>query len=176
MILLDACVLLNLCATDRLPDIGGCISGGFSVCPAVRQEALFLRDPTDSVHPLKPLILDPLYDAGVIQTLPLGTAEEGLFVNIAVDLDEGEAMSMAIAISRNLDLATDDRKALRLFAQFGGNPDRLWTTPRVIHRWVEAQGIPPEELARVVRAVRDRARYLPPADHPLRAWWLQGLG
>lgn len=62
MILLDACVLLNLCATDRLEQIGRSVAGGFSVCEAVREETLFLRDPSDLTHPLKPVVIDPLAD------------------------------------------------------------------------------------------------------------------
>jgi predicted nucleic acid-binding protein len=171
MILLDACVLLNLCATDRLEDIGLCVPGGFSVCSAVREEALFLRDPTDAMHPLKPLVLDPYFLNGVIRVLPLEANEESLFVNIAAELDEGEAMSMSIAISRNLDLATDDRKAIRLFDDFGGDRNRLWTTPSIVKTWADATSPSPEELTRIVCAMRDRARYLLAPNHPLYSWW-----
>jgi len=173
MILLDACVLLNLCATDRLEEIGQCFPGGFSVAAAVREEALFLRDPADAAQPLKPLELDPFFQRGILHELPLAAAEESLFVNIAAELDEGEAMSMAIAIHRNLDLATDDRKALRLFANFGGDPKRLWSTPSIMKTWADSASPDGTELGRAVRAIRDRARYVPAANHPLYPWWSQ---
>jgi len=171
MILLDACVLLNLCATDRLEEIGRCVPGGFSVATAAREEALFLRDPTDAAQPLKPLLLDPFFEQGVLQSLPLAPDEESLFVNIAAELDEGEAMSMAIAIHRNLDLATDDRKALRLYANFGGDPKRLWTTLSVVKVWADRAAPSRDELVRAARAIRDRARYMPASNHPLHSWW-----
>jgi len=175
MILLDACVLLNLCATDRLEEIGRSVPGGFSVCTAVREEALFLREPTDPVQPLKPVRLDPLFAQGVLQPLTLATEEETLFVNLAAELDEGEAMSMAIAMHRNLDLATDDRKAIKLYAAHGGDAGKLWTTPRLLKAWSDAALPAPAELVRIACAIRDRARYLPPATHPLYAWWSQWL-
>ena len=171
MILLDACVLINLCATDRLEEISRCVPGGFSVAAAAREEALFLRDPGDIVHPLKPLVLDPFFDQGVLHLLPMEADEETLFVNIAAELDEGEAMSMAIAIERNLDLAADDRKAIRLFTKFGGDPNRLWTTLSVVRMWADAAALSVEELGRAARAIRDRARYLPAPNHPLYSWW-----
>jgi hypothetical protein len=176
MILLDACVLLNLCATDRLEEIGRCVPGGFTVCAAVRQEALFLRDPADSNQPLKPLVLDPFFVRGVIQELPLAASEESLFVNIAAELDEGEGMSMAIAISRSIELATDDRKAIRLFRDFGGDPGRLWTTPSMVKSWADATSPSSEELTRIACAIRDRARYVPAANHPLYSWWAPLVG
>lgn len=175
MILLDACVLLNLSATDRLADIGQSLPGGLCVCPLVRGEALFLRDPSDPAHPLKPLVLDPFFESGVLQSLPLASNEEELYVNLAAELDEGEAMSMAIAITRQLHLATDDGKALKVYARIGGNPALLWTTPRIVREWTESQSIARGELVRIVRAVRDRAHYLPPRAHAQYAWWIDAL-
>lgn len=175
MILLDACVLLNLCATDRLEEIGRCIPGGFSVAAAAREEALFLRDPGDAAQPLKPLALDLFFQRGVLQELPLATAEESLYVNIAAELDEGEAMSMAVAIYRNLDLATDDRKAIRLFASFGGDPKRLWSTLSIMKNWADSASPDGNELGRAIRAIRDRARYAPASNHLLYPWWSQIL-
>jgi predicted nucleic acid-binding protein len=171
MILLDACVLLNLCATDRLEEIGRCVPGGFSVAAAAREEALFLRDPVDTVQPLKSLIINPFFERGILQELSLAANEESLFVNIAAELDEGEAMSMAIAIHRNLDLATDDRKALRLYANFGGDPNRLWSTLSVVKAWADRAAPSADELARAARAIRDCARYVPAPNHPLYSWW-----
>jgi predicted nucleic acid-binding protein len=173
MILLDACVLLNLCATDRLEEIGQAVGGGFSICTEVRKEALFLRDPNDATQPLKPLVLDPLFDRGILTPLSLAADEEPLFVNIAAELDEGEAMSMAIALHRNLALATDDRKAIRVYATNGGDPAKLWTTPALVKTWADARSPAQAELARITSAVRDRARYVPPGNHPLHAWWTQ---
>jgi len=173
MILLDACVLLNLCATDRLEEIGRSVPGGFSVCTVVHEETLFLREPTDPAQPLKAVVLDPFFAQGVLQRLSLAAQEETLFVNIAAELDEGEAMSMAIALHRNLDLATDDRKAIKVYAAYGGDAGKLWTTPTLLKTWADAAAPAETELVRVTCAIRDRARYLPPASHPLYGWWSQ---
>lgn len=175
MILLDACVLLNLCATDRLEEIGRTVPGGFSVCTAVRAEALYLRDPNDVAQPLKPVVMDPFFERGVLQPLALAEAEEPLFVNLASELDEGEAMAMAIALQRGLALATDDRKAIRVYGVFGGDAGKLWTTPALVKTWADAAAPDQAEIGRIVRAIRDRARYAPPGNHALASWWTQWL-
>ena len=126
MILLEACVLLNLCATDRLEEIGQCFPGGLSVAAAARAEALFLRDPADAAQPLKPLALDPFFQRGI-----------------------------------------------RLFANFGGDPKRLWSTPSMVKTWADSASPDGTEQGRAVRAIRDRARYVPAASHPLYPWWSQ---
>jgi hypothetical protein len=66
---------------------------------------------------------------------PDSEAEENSFVNFAVELDEGEAVTGAIAMHRHWGIVTDDRKARRVFART--NPHvQLLSTPEFIKHWV----------------------------------------
>ena len=66
--------------------------------------------------------IDDLISRDVIQICNCDNAEEQeLFVNLAASLDDGEAMSLAIALSRNWHLATDDKKARRIFKENNSN-------------------------------------------------------
>jgi len=39
--------------------------------------------------------------------------------------------------------------------------------------WADTASPDGNELGRAVRAIRDRARYVPTANHPLNPWWSQ---
>ena len=118
-----------------------------------------------------PVDIAPLIESGVLQILELsGDDERTLYVEQSIVVDDGEAMSIAIATSRKLDLAIDDKQASnharRTF------PDlKLWTTPELIKLWADTAGLSPERLCEVFTLIEARARYSPPKSHPLTAWW-----
>ena len=95
-------------------------------------------------------------------------AEVDRYVAYAEDLDDGEAMSLAIAQSRNLALVTDERKARRL-ARENAPELSLITTTEIIHTW--AHGKEPSEVTAVVHSILTRARFLPADSDPLALWW-----
>lgn len=62
--------------------------------------------------------IDPLIERGLLQEHGLRDAtERTLHVDLAADLDDGEAMTLAIAYERRIPAATDDRKAPTLRAR-----------------------------------------------------------
>lgn len=58
-----------------------------------------------------------------------GNEEQSLYIDYAADLDDGEAMTLALAFSRGFTVATDDRKARRIFLEDTGDTTRLLSTP-----------------------------------------------
>jgi predicted nucleic acid-binding protein len=61
---------------------------------------------------MRPVDLFPLISNGTIQVFDFASpAERDLFVQEAAVVDDGEAMSIAIAVCREYALAIDDRKA-----------------------------------------------------------------
>jgi len=134
LVVADACVLINLSATQMLPaiveaaevrlgvvqpEVWDEVSGGFGA-GASRVKVL-----VDLVQQQSDGLVEPL----------IMTADELVgFVALAGDnLDDGEAASLSVAISRNLDIASDDRAVGRVIASRGlgvvpprADPNRAW--------------------------------------------------
>lgn len=169
LLLNDASVLLNLIAGNCLSEICARLDWQLAICPAVRDEAKKLRDPaTGELHALD---INPLIDCGLLQVLDLATEQEqALYVEQSLFMDDGEAMSVAIAASRGLDLAIDDKQATnhthRTFPRL-----KLWTTPEILKQWAETASIPQKRLTEVIQLIEGRARYFPPRSHPEAKWW-----
>lgn len=111
--ILDACVLINLLAGGEIEGVLGAAARESLICSAMEKESIYLR--TDDPHaPLELIRLDPLIDSELLTVCHVeGDEEAQLYIDYASKLDDGEAMSLAIALSRGYDLATDERKARR---------------------------------------------------------------
>ncbi len=169
LLLNDSSVLLNLIAGDCLLSLVADTGWQLAICPAVRDEAKKLRDP--ATGDMVPLDITPLIASGLVQVLELGDeAEQALYVEHSIWVDDGEAMSIAIAANRDLELAIDDKQASnythRAFPKL-----KLWTTPEILKHWVETAPVPPVKLCEVIRLIEARARYFPSRSHPLKVWW-----
>ena len=169
LFLQDASVLLNLLATDRFEAMAAGVGWRFAICSVVRDEAKKLRDP--ATGELVPIDITPFIQSGVLQVLDLlGSNEQELFIENATRLDDGEAMSLAIAGCRQLDLALDDKAAIK-YARKRFPKLCLWTTPEIIKHWADKMCVPEEGLRGVILRIESRARYFPPRDHALASWW-----
>lgn len=166
-LLLDACVVLSLYASGRFQDILASLEATAIVTETVVGEALYVPTLVDGERLLERIDLSPARLAGVLTVTDFVSDEEAAtFIDLAVDLDDGEAASAAIAIHRGWRLATDDRKAIRLVA------DRVEIvgTLDIICAWVRGQGIDDGAVRVMFERIKDR-RYTPAADHPHRVWW-----
>lgn len=171
-ILLDTCVLINLAATGHLEQIVLLRGCRFLICSAVAQESMFLRSP-DFEAESERVPLDSLIESGALTVCSVeGEEEEALYVAYAAHLDDGEAMSLALAEARGFILATDDRKARRLFLEAAGDPGRLLSTPAILRQWATRVRLPRHALRDALLAVTNRARYFPPPTDPHFRWWL----
>ncbi len=165
----DSSVLLNLLATDSLGNIAVANGWQWAICPVVREESRKLRDPVSDEMVLTDLT--PLVSTGVLQVLDLsGEAEQLCYVEQSMLVDDGEAMSIAIAAQRGFELAMDDKQAAnharRSFPRL-----RLWSTPEIIQQWAAAAKVEPKRLRNALQLIESRARYFPPKAHPLAEWW-----
>jgi predicted nucleic acid-binding protein len=170
-VLLDSSVLINVFATNREHEILRIFAAGVGVCAAVEAEALFLRGERSTDPPAR-ILLTPLIDGGWLKRHDLrDDNEKTVYVELAADLDDGEAMTLAIAHQRRLVVATDDRKARRIANQRLGKELVLLRTSEIMHAWV--QRARPEETALrgVLKRIEIVARYRPANDDPLREWW-----
>jgi predicted nucleic acid-binding protein len=170
--IIDTCVLLNLLASGEIEGILGVAARACLVCSAVEKESLYLRSENPK-NPLEPVNLAPLIEAGLLRICQVeGPEEEVLYVDYSSLLDDGEAMSLAIAVARGLDLATDERKARRLFLEATGEPMRLLSTAEMVRRWAEQEDIADARLRTGLLQIQGRARYQPGPTDGNYQWWI----
>jgi predicted nucleic acid-binding protein len=170
--ILDACVLINLLAGGEIEGVLGAAARQSLICSAVREETVYLRT-GDPRAPLELIKLDPLLESGLLGVCRVeGDVEAQLYVDYAGSLDDGEAMSLAIALSRGFTLATDERKARRLFLEAAGDARRLTSTPELVRHWAESARVPAPVLRDALLRIEARARYQPPASDPNHGWWV----
>lgn len=173
-ILLDTSVTLNLLATGVGLAVLESLEVSCFVCSAVIAETLYIRS-EDPTQPRESVSIDPRLQSDAVQTVgPDSLLEEELYVQFAADLDDGEAMSLAICRSRGYALATDDRKARRIAGQLPLPAVPLVSTSQIAHHWAGKTGASQDELRHLLAAIELRARFIPPHDDPLREWWIRG--
>ena len=169
--IIDACCLINFYATGQEESIFQAC-GEFWISSQVQNEALRIRrvdedDPTRLVS--QDIDLGKAIASGSIQTCQLeGQAEADSFVRFAMELDDGEASCLAIAMSRGWTVATDDRKARRIASE---NAIALISTPELIRRWVEATSPSEAAVIELLQKIERFARFRPRRVDPLYDWW-----
>ena len=166
-------MLLNLLATDCLASIAAATGWQFAICTAVRDEAKKLRDSQNGE--MVEVDITP-HIGGLLQVLELsGEEEQTLYVEQSINVDDGEAMSMAIAAHRHLELAIDDKQAAnhtrRKFPEI-----HLWSTPQIVKHWAEAGSVDAKLVRDTLRLIEIRSRYFPPKSHALAEWLRQSKG
>jgi predicted nucleic acid-binding protein len=169
VLLNDCSVLMNLLAAECITGIAEVTGWQFAICPAVQDEVKKLRDAQSGE--MVPVDIAPLITSGLLQVLELSSDEERtLYVEQSIVVDDGEAMSIAIAASRHLELAIDDKQAAnhtkRTFPSI-----RLWSTPDILKHWEDLGRVNRTILREAIRLIEIRARYFPPKSHPLSSWW-----
>jgi predicted nucleic acid-binding protein len=169
ILLHDTSVLLNLLATSHFEAIAAAIDKQFAICTSVRDEAKSLRDP--ETGEMVPVDLNPFFQSNALTLLELeGEQEQALYIEQAVVVDDGEAMSLAIASNRSLELAIDDRRA-RWIASERFPELRLWSTPELLKLWAEQTHCSKVTLSKAILRIEAAARYFPPNTHALASWW-----
>lgn len=167
---IDACCLVNLCTAGDLGLMIEPMGLTWYLPTAVIEEALFTYDLDEGGHPTaRPIDLRSCIASGVIQVCSVRDAEEiKRYVRLASELDDGEAMALAIASYRGWMLATDDRKTIR-FAE--SLRVRVLTTPELIKRWADGKAAETDELRDVLRRIQLLASFTPRRSGPLYEWW-----
>lgn len=175
MILLDACAVVNLYASRRMSDILDAVGGTVAIVDRVFREAqyVFRGGTGEDAREREPVDLEPLVALGLLSIWATDNETELLtFIDLTLELDEGEAMTAALAIHRGGTVVTDDRKAIRVLTQRSVPWRRSLELVKV---WADRGGLDPNELAHVLADIRVRGSYLPSGNHPLLDWWESAL-
>jgi predicted nucleic acid-binding protein len=173
-IILDACCIINLYASWQMRAILEIIPKSLSVATYVKdQEVLNIYSgPINNEEVSSELIeLQPFIDDNLLVLADIETEEEqNTYINFAERLDDGEAITGAIALNRNWAIATDDLASVKLF-QKSASHIALVSTLDLVKYWVDTDK-PNENIIReTLLNIRVRGRYEPHRNHPLNEWW-----
>jgi hypothetical protein len=147
----------------------------FGICTVVGKESIYLRA-SDSNAPPDEVKLNSFLELKCLSVYGLsGATEQSLYVDYAVDLDDGEAMTLALAFSRGYSMATDDRKARRIFLEKIGDATRLLSTAQILRGWSKKVGLPSGELKKLLLEVSRRGRFSPHSGDPDFLWWSKAV-
>jgi predicted nucleic acid-binding protein len=166
-IVLDADVLMNLLATDRLAAILAANGARGLVCPKTRAEAIYLN-PRVAEAPRDAIDLGPDLASGALLETQLTADEVATFIRFAVEVDDGEAQVLAVGVHRGLTVATDDRRARGLAAREG---IAARTTPDLVLEWARLGGADADAQRQALIDIETRARFRPkPSDAAWPEW------
>ena len=167
-VVVDACCVINVSAGGPPRPVFESVGVRWYLPTTVWEETRQLTFPNDEcperASELQALLLD-----GVFVLCDLTTQDErDLFVTLATQLDDGEAMALAIAKCRGWTIATDDRVARRLARELSVP---VLTTPDVVKRWVDTVRPSREVLRSFLQNLERLGRYKPSSRELLFAWW-----
>lgn len=170
-LLLDACCLLNFCASGNLLAVLKSIPAQIAVTQVVQDRELLTLQRLEGGENKGATPFESAIAQGLLMVADFESEEEAeLFVNYATILDDGESATGAIAVHRGWAIATDDKRAISFFQQTAPYL-QLLSTPEIIKHWSEKADLDSDTLRCVLNAIRVNGRYLPHKNHPLRNWW-----
>lgn len=181
LLLLDACCAINLLGSGRAEEILEATPNDVAVARLVLEREVLHLESDEEPRPMEvegapvrgPVVeisLQPLVDRGMVRVLdPASEPEQATYVDLALELDDGEAMTGAIAIHRGALLATDDKKAIRVLGRHLPESS-IVRTSEVLKDWAD-QGVPVGQVREALRNVERRASFRPPRNDPLLDWW-----
>jgi hypothetical protein len=173
-VLLDACCLINLLATDHLEEILRTLPCEFATSRfIVTNEVISLRSSLLPGGPDEREIIasERLERTGCLAILDAAGPEETAQVaRFGEELDDGEASICALAVIRGGVVATDDAKALRVLQRLAPDTSTV-QTPELLFEWARITRPSSDQIAQMLEAVRHRARFHPRRNAPRFAWW-----
>ncbi len=177
-IILDASCVIILYASRQMENILDSIPKEISIATFVyKEEVLSINGgPPDNVKQIKESIdLQSLVDAGKLRIVDISSEDEyEMQANLEAILDKGEAISGALAVSRNWAIAIDDKKARRWFELEADHIQILYSLELIRH-WTNVQKPSDEIITQALWNVQHRGNYTLKSSHPMYDWWIRYL-
>lgn len=96
--------------------------------------------------------------------------ETALHFMTFASMDDGEAITGAIAKHRNFSIATDDAAAIFFFEEY--TPAiQLLSTPEILAHWSDAHGISDTDVQDAIMEIERVGKFTPHRTHPYYEWW-----
>lgn len=171
-VVLDACCVLNFCASGHLLEIIQSLPAQVVVTEVVRERELLTLQRLAGENNEDVSQFETAMKKGLLAVIDFNSeSEEETFVNYVFELgDDGESASCAIAVHREWAIATDDKKAISFFQREAPHLQIL-STLEIVKNWSEVGNISSVTLRSALMAIRARGRYMPHRNHPLLRWW-----
>lgn len=171
-VVLDACCILNFCASGNFIAILKAIPAQVVVTEVVKSKELLTLQRLENEENEGAIQFETAIEQGLISIVEFESeAEEETFLKYASELgDDGESATCAIAFHRGWAIATDDRKAISFFQNEAPHLQIL-STLEVIKHWSEEVNLNPTQLRLALDTMRIKGRYIPYRNHPLLTWW-----
>jgi predicted nucleic acid-binding protein len=169
---LDACALVNLhCGWGGLAELRE-FGESWSIGDIALGEAMFVRE-FDASGGLFKVTLNSaavLAQSGLHVISLDGADEQASLIEFAMELDDGEAQALALAVHRKRVLVTDDRPAIRVAS--GLHPTvQTMGTPEILMAWANANPKHRVRLPEVVRRVAVLGPFQLKKTSPHYEWW-----
>lgn len=171
-LVIDACCVLNFCASGNFIAILQAIPAQVVVSEVVKEKELKTLQSLEGDDNEGVIQFETAIKQGLLLVVDFESeSEEEKFVNYAFELrDDGESATCAIAISRGWGMATDDKKAIAFFQQEAPHLQIL-STLEIVKHWSEEANLDPAAVGIALKAIRVKGRYIPHRNHPLLSWW-----
>lgn len=171
-VVLDACCILNFCASGNFIAILNAIPAQVVVTEVVKSKELLTLQRLEDEENQGAIQFETAITQGLLSVVDFESeAEEETFVNYAFELgDDGESATCAIAFHRSWAIATDDRKAISFFQKEAPHLQVL-STLEVIKHWSDEVNLESAELRVALANLRTEGHYVPSKNHPLLSWW-----
>ena len=116
-VVLDACCVLNFCASGHLIEIIQSLPAQVVVAEVVRERELLTLQRLENESNEDTNQFEAAMEKGLLAVTDFNSgSEEETFVNYVFELgDDGESATCAIAVHREWAIATDDKKAISFF-------------------------------------------------------------
>ena len=171
-LLLDACSLINLVASGlQLTHVATAIDREFIVTTIAAEESLYVAGRSND-DPAEPVSVEALAAPGQLTITSLTPDELARFVALAKSVDDGDASTLAVALERGIEFATDDRRAIRLAGELCVT---IVTTPQLMRGWAESSGVTAADIRAALASVERRGNFSPRRDDPEREWWAKSI-
>ena len=171
-VVLDACCVLNFCASGYLIEILKSIPAQIVVTEVVIERELLTLQRLKDENNEDIDQFEAAIEKGLVLIINFDSeSEEETFLNYVFELgDDGESATCAIAFHRGWAIATDDKKAISFFQREAPHRQVL-STLAIVKNWSEKENLSSVSLRSAVYAIRTKGRYRPHRNHPLLSWW-----